>query len=256
MNLSSTDLKKLEQEVVPHVKNAGIYIYDSWLKISSVSFKNRRDVVTNIDVEVENELREKLHTLLPEAGFIVEEGKSEEQVEYNWVIDPIDGTKNFANQLPMFFTQLALIKNGNPVLGIVLNPVSNQLFSASHENKCYLNGEIVHATVRNAPEESIIDLDFGGTEDISFKVKLFEKIASLFYRVRLTGGYLTPYLLTGAIDAHINMTRLTKIYDFMPGIILTREAGLKSEIIQVDSNDILVNANNTLYEIINNIIKK
>src|SRR3990167_5437018 len=126
MDYTAADLKELEKTLEPIVKQEGEFIRRSWDSIASVSFKDKRDVVTNIDIEVENRLKEKLRKLVPEAGFIVEEGVSEKKEVYNWIIDPVDGTKNYVHQFPLFDTKIALKKGDEPILGQIHFPASSQ----------------------------------------------------------------------------------------------------------------------------------
>ncbi len=249
MNLSRSDLKELEQKSELLVRNCGKELVYFWNKKHTVTYKNIRDVVTEVDVKVENELREKLHKLLPEAGFIVEEGKTEKKKIYNWVIDPIDGTKNYVYGLPMFFTQIALLENGKPILGIVYNPVSNQMFSASLGSGSYLNDSRIVPPKREKLAESIIDIDFGGkTADLGWKTAIFSSFVQKFYRVRVAGGFLFIYLTTGAIDAYLGLDQGIKIVDIMPGKVILRECGIRVETVELSRNkQVLVAANSSLF---------
>src|SRR6266446_2402853 len=92
MELSKEFLFDLQYSTAALVKDVGIYIYEQWQKEHTVSYKDFRDVATEVDVEAEKRLREGLQKLFPEAGFIVEEGKDAKK-KYNWIIDPLDQTK-------------------------------------------------------------------------------------------------------------------------------------------------------------------
>ncbi|MDO8497674.1 MAG: inositol monophosphatase [bacterium] len=227
MDYSTHDLKELEKEIEPIIKAEGEFIRRSWNSIASVSFKDKRDVVTNIDIEVENRLKEKLKKLVPEAGFIVEEGVSEKKEIYNWIIDPVDGTKNYVHQFPLFDTKIALNKGDDPILGQISFPASSQFFSASKGNGATYNGTALKARLRTNPDEAILDLDFGGMEDIEWKIDFLKKCLTNFYRVRIFGGVVNPFLATGAFDAYVSVTRKTKIMDLMPDLIILSEAGVK-----------------------------
>lgn len=230
MDYTTADLKELEKTIEPIIKSEGEFIRKSWTSIASVSFKDKRDVVTNIDIEVENRLKEKLKKLVPEAGFIVEEGVSEKKEIYNWIIDPVDGTKNYVHQFPLFDTKIALNKGDDPILGQISFPASNQFFSASKGNGATYNGEKLTAHPRTKPDESILDLDFGGIDkDLLWKTEVLKKCVANFYRVRMFGGIVSPFLTTGAFDAFVSLTRTTKIMDVMPDLIIMSEAGIKVE---------------------------
>jgi len=250
MNLSSAELLDLENKLNSVITFAGEYIKDSWNKISDVVYKDARDVVTNVDISTEELLRKHLSNLLPEAGFIVEEGITQKKAEYNWAIDPIDGTKNFANHLPLFVTQVALMKGDNPVLGIIYNPLSNQLFSASLGNGTRLNGKNVMYTKRNNISSSIIDIDFGGSDDeIDHKLKITYSLAKKCYRIRIYGGIVACYLITGAIDVYIILNKKNKLVDLAPNMIILKEAGVMVDFVDVPHyKKVLVCAGQTLFE--------
>lgn len=226
--LSSKALKNLEEEVVASLSAVGNFISEHWQEQHTLSYKNQRDSATEIDVQAENMLRDKLSILLPEAGFIVEEGKSKENNDYNWVIDPIDGTKQFAQQMPFFNTQCALMFHGEPVLGAVLNPISRQLFSASKGNGTRLNGGRLNPVFNRVPNQAIVDVDFGGgdSKTLTKRLAILKELITRFYRVRMFAGIYSPYILTGALDATISIVGQVKVYDYAPHDIIFTEAGI------------------------------
>lgn len=237
MSLNSEQLINILNQCKRLVKKQGQYILRSWHKIGKISYKNLRDVVTNVDIEVENNLRLGLHKLLPQAGFIVEEGKTEIKSPYNWVIDPIDGTKNYVSQMPMFMTQIALLKNEEPILGIIYNPVSDQLFSAVKNHGTYLNGQKCFIKKTVSPESAIINIDFGEDDKTTdWRLSVILKLIKIFYRVRISGGIFTAYLATGGFDAYIVSTKTIKKVDFLPNVIISQEAGYKIEYVNSSIN--------------------
>lgn len=249
--LDKNELRELEIKTEPILRAAGKTILDSWHQIHSTKLKDKRDLVTNVDIEVEEKIRTALTRLLPEAGFIVEEGKTEFKKEYNWVIDPIDGTKNYVNFLPIFVTQIALHRNGVPVLGQIYNPVSNQFFSASLENGTYFNNNLVKHLPQREAEEAIIDLDFGGIDEIiDWKTKVFSTLAKNFFRVRVFGGVVTCYMVTGAIDGYISIDRKVKIVDIAPNLIILSEAGIATEELNLYNKKIIICAHKKLLSLL------
>lgn len=246
--MTSETLLHLEQQASDVVTAAASYLERHWQSVKRVNFKEKVDPVTEFDVRTENELREKLHALLPEAGFIVEEGVSSEAGTYNWVIDPIDQTKNFVGQVPLFYTQIALVEDDIPVLGIIYNPVTRQLFSASRGNGAKLNGRDVSPTVKQRVDEAIIDVDFGDNSDTLWKLHTIEALANSAFRLRITGGAYAPYLLVGGIDAFVVVNQKTKLVDQLPRMILTREAGLAFDEYTISDRRVLLAAPSTIVD--------
>ncbi|KKQ24063.1 MAG: Inositol monophosphatase [Candidatus Roizmanbacteria bacterium GW2011_GWC2_37_13] len=232
MVLTKKDLKFLEDKSFELIKKADRMILEGFQKDKTIKNKDIRDISTNIDVSVEEFLKDKLKELLPEAGFIIEEGKSTPSNEYNWVIDPIDGTKYYSGKVPMVITQIGLLYKNKSILGLCSNPFTGDIFSASLGNNTKINKKIVKLDMKKTPNESIVDCDFGGLDqNIDSKIELFRYLVNNFYRVRITAGFLHPYLITGAIDVIVtylkDRTQKKEKFtiDYSPRFILYEELG-------------------------------
>src|SRR5690606_35096320 len=98
------NLKDIQEKAIQLIKETGAFIQEERKKIttSSIEYKGHNDLVSYVDKESEKKLVASLHHILPEAGFITEEGTTEigRKDRYNWVIDPVDGTTNFLHGLP------------------------------------------------------------------------------------------------------------------------------------------------------------
>lgn len=245
--LSTKQLQQLENKVKLVVVEAGKLLEDSWQADKTVRFKTGADPVTEFDPQIEDYIRIRLARLLPDAGFIVEEGKSSVSGEYSWIIDPIDQTKNFVGQVPLFYVQVALLYQGEPVLGVIYNPASGQLFAASKGNETKLNGISAGPLPARTLEQSIIDIDFGGmTETIEWRIKQLEKLARHAFRARISAAAYSPYLVTGAINAFVIINEKTKVLDQAPREIIMREAGASYEKVIVDGRPVIIAANPAL----------
>ncbi|PIY69276.1 hypothetical protein COY90_01490 [Candidatus Roizmanbacteria bacterium CG_4_10_14_0_8_um_filter_39_9] len=248
MNLDKYELKELETKASEVILEAGYYLERVWSHPHTLQYKDSRDVVTEADIYVENLLREKLHALFPEAGFIVEEGTTELQTEYNWAIDPIDGTKSFAFGVPMFFTQIALLKGNVPVVGLVYNPTSRQLFSASLGNGAALNKKPMALKNNCSLSKAIISVDSGKIYSRQEeKANIILELAQNCYRMRMTAGFLNPYVITGAVDCVINFVlhdlsikqKPKNVVDLAPHIILFTEFGLQTQFIKTKQGNMV-----------------
>lgn len=242
------DLNSIATDVKPLVLSAGEIILNAWKDNHITShLKDERDIVTDTDTEVEEYLRTGLYKILPQAGFIVEEGKTEMYSEYNWAIDPIDGTKYFAKQAPLFYTQVALLRGTEPIISFVYNPVSNQLFHAIKDNGSYINNTLIKK-INNIPIfSSIIEFDLGTVtgEENAWKYDIFRKISQKCYRVRATAGYFVPYLPLGVIDIYINTDiknpfSSKNTVDLAPHKLLLTEAGYSEELISMGTHTLLI----------------
>ncbi len=105
--------------------------------------------MTEADLEADRALKMLLHGPTPEYGWLSEEtADSEARLERRrvWIVDPLDGTKEFINGIPEFCVAVALVEEGEPVVGVTYNPITRQMFWAARGMGCHLNSEPVHVT--------------------------------------------------------------------------------------------------------------
>lgn len=223
------------------IKRAGKMSLDGWKKIEIVEYKDSRDIVTKTDIEIEKYLKNKILSKWPTHGFWGEETERiNSSSPFQWLIDPIDGTKYYAKSAPFFYIHIALLFENEAMLGLIYNPISKQLFSAQKNNKAYLNNKLIALKSPVNLNEAIIDIDFGGLADKTVREKkwmnskLYE-IMDKSYRARISGGSLAVYLITGAIDAYINLGG-AKPQDLAARLIIMEEAGYKIEYIKTPFN--------------------
>ena len=126
-----------------------------------VQEKNAHDYVSYVDKESERRIVARLRELLPEAGFIAEEGSgSFTTEEYCWVVDPLDGTTNFIHQNAPFCVSIALRNREEILLGVVYEVCRNECFWAWKDSPAYLNGKEIHVTPIDNLNEAFIELGF------------------------------------------------------------------------------------------------
>ena len=128
------DLEKITLNVREIALRAGAFLRNerSGFDRSKVEKKNAHDYVSYVDKESERRIVAQLRELLPEAGFIAEEGSGSLTTEnYCWLVDPLDGTKEFIKRNGEFTVNIALIDHGKPILGVVYAPVMNVMYSAA-----------------------------------------------------------------------------------------------------------------------------
>ncbi|MFH0773144.1 MAG: inositol monophosphatase [bacterium] len=254
-DIAKEELERISKFSVPAVLNAGDFILNNWNKSKSLTYKDLRDVVTNVDIEVENMLRERLGTIFPEAGFIVEEGESSVSEGYNWAIDPIDGTKNYANSAPLFYTQIALLKKYDPIFSIIYNPVSKQLFRAIKGGGAYLNDILLRPNNHTTLARAIVDIDTGplnGAND-AWKLDLINMFGTHAYRLRITAGFFGLYISTGAVDIFIKSNfhappTIKEIVDSTPHMLIMEETGNKPHFLAYKNSSILICTNDVLFD--------
>src|ERR1035437_7904779 len=117
---------------------------------SMIESKGLHDLVSYVDKESEKQIIDQLTKLLPESGFIAEEGTSSKHGErFNWVIDPLDGTTNFIQGVPVYAVSIGLLDGDELVLGVVYEVGRDECFSAWKDGGAFRNGELIHVSARD-----------------------------------------------------------------------------------------------------------
>ncbi|BDC34696.1 inositol monophosphatase [Candidatus Dependentiae bacterium Noda2021] len=185
-------------------------------------------MVTQADLESEEYLKLELGKLVPEAAFWAEESGKSGDAEYHWVIDPLDGTTNFARGLPYFCISVALTKNNKPILGAIYQPVTEELFIAAQGLGAFCNGVRLDITALNSIHASVpvvIGLPFAYVDYYQTVVQKFKKMTRKHCVVRSSGAAAldSAYAAAGSID--IVFFEKLGWWDIAAGVILITEAG-------------------------------
>ena len=193
-----------------------------------VSRKGPGDFVTKTDKKVEKIIIEELEKARPKYGFVAEEsGERKNESEFNWIIDPIDGTSNFMHGIPHFAISIALEKNGEIISGIVCDPIKNEMFYAEKGRGAYLNNRRIRVSSRKNLEE-VIGL-YGCPPMLKVDGnKFFEQIKKASTQIHKLRNYGSAaldftYVASGRADFawydHLNY------WDYAAGKIILLEAG-------------------------------
>jgi len=206
-----------------------------WKDVGSISYKNQRDFATEVDLEIENNLKASLCRRFPHHGIRGEETPAVNPgADYQWLIDPIDGTKWYAAQSSLFAISVALLHKGEPLLGVVQVPASRQCFYAYRGGGAFLDGEKLPGPKTSHLSMAIANVDTPRSHDLAaeerkwFESKLIE-LTRRVYRVRSLGlGSLSAcWLASGALDAYVDLTGYVKPEDIAAGRVIMREAGVR-----------------------------
>lgn len=225
LGCSIMDLKHIALQAVEAVREVGSFVSSKKECFGEVKYKDIKNPLTIIDVQAEELMVKKLRTILPEAGFIVEEGETNLAGEYNWTIDPIDGTKYFSTFFPVFYVQIALLKKDEPILSVVYNPVASQMFYAIKGHGAYLNGVRKQIEYDGPLKNALVNLEISYIGDDIKKQEIMLKVAGVARRMMLVSTVFIPYVLTNTIQAYIRFIADNRIYDLAPREILLKEAG-------------------------------
>lgn len=156
-------LNKICSRVIDLTYEVGEFIMSEKDKISSkdIELKGVHNYVTYVDKTAEKMLVEGLSEILPQSGFIAEEGTSDKKGElFNWIIDPLDGTTNFIHGLPPFCISIALQQNDEIVMGIIYEPNLNEVFYAWQDSPAFLNQQPIKVSTKNNLDNALIATGF------------------------------------------------------------------------------------------------
>lgn len=223
-------MQKLCQDVCKLTKQVGIFIKNERLKFSteSVEIKGKNDFVSYVDKTAEQKLVEGLALLLPEAGFIAEEGTSSKKGEiYNWIIDPLDGTTNFIHGIPCFAISIALTKNNKLVLGVIYEINLDECFYAWEGSKAYLNEKEISVSKTQKLSDSLIATGFPyyNYERQDEYMELFKHFMKNTRGLRRLGSAATDlaYVACGRFDGFYEYS--LRAWDVAAGAFIVQQAG-------------------------------
>lgn len=222
------DTSLVLHQVQQAVSQAGEIIRSRWHTAKEIRFKGRIDLVTETDLEVETFLRAELARILPQAGFLAEETASEAGLKGpTWVVDPLDGTINFAHQLQHIAISVGLWHEEEVQLGVVFLPMLGESFTAIRGQGAWLNNTPIRTTSTPRLEHALIATGFPYNilEKLDQVLPCLEAVLSRCRGVRRLGAAAVDlaYTACGRLDGFYEMG--LKPWDTAAGWLLVKEAG-------------------------------
>ena len=179
----------MEKEFVAHLAIEAGEILKSRTGSAIVRAKDGTDIVTDADEASERFIREEILRRYPDHRVLGEEyGSNEAEAEWEWVIDPLDGTVNFARGNSYFSVSIALAYQGTARIGAVYRPLTGELFLAERGGGATLNGHPVHVSTIPRVEESIVILDWSRQQTRQENLARMERILLASHKIRCHGS--------------------------------------------------------------------
>lgn len=218
------DMHLLVKQIDPIVKEGGELLLSYYQKTITKNVKHDGSYATQADIENERFLIERLKPLIPGAGFCAEESGIVEGNDYCWVIDPLDGTTNFAQGLPYFCTSLALTYKDESVIGIVYQPLLQEFFYAIKGGGAFVNGQALSVSDRAELNQTVVVCELPYVDRPDY-FQLINSVETLVYTRRTFGAAALDlaYCAAGRIDAVL--FRDLSWWDVAAGMLLITEAG-------------------------------
>ncbi len=222
-------LGELLQGTIKVAEKAAAFISKEKLGFDAqrVEVKGVNDLVSYVDKESEKMIVADLAALFPDAGFIVEENSVSGRRDYNWIVDPLDGTTNFVHGIPCYAVSIALEHNGEIVVGVVHEVSRGECFSAASNLGAFCDGEAIRVSQRQSLSDCLIATGFpiqnfsreesylGVTRELMRKTHGLRRIGSASVDL--------CYVACGRMDAYYEYN--LNAWDIAAGALIVKEAG-------------------------------
>jgi myo-inositol-1(or 4)-monophosphatase len=212
--------------------DAGMILRNKLADLRTIDFKGDVDLVTDVDRASEELIADRLGELFPSIRFVGEEESSLQAAaviqgsEYSWIVDPLDGTTNYAHGYPHFAVSIALEGGGMPLLGVVYDPMRNELFVAERGRGAMLNDEPISVSKTATVLRSLLATGFAYEIDQREEnSRLWSAFLPISQGIRRDGAAALNlcYVAAGRLDGY--WERPVQPWDVVAGALLVEEAG-------------------------------
>ena len=206
---------------------AGKILKDRFYQTKEVSLKGPGDIVTDVDKESEELIRAVLTKEFPNMGFLGEESAGDRADDgYVWIVDPVDGTRNYAAGIPFVSLVVGLALDGEVLVGVNYDPMLGEMFHAERGKGAFLNDTPIHVSEKATIAESILAVDLSyGHEGTIHALDVIKSIWPNVWSVRVMGSSALglAYAAAGRIDLYFHGG--LSPWDQVAGMLLVEEAG-------------------------------
>lgn len=208
-------------------REAGTILREKYVQPREIHAKGLRDFYTDADLAAQAAIVARIRSREPQAAILAEENiQPPAGAASIWVIDPLDGTTNYSRHIPVFSVSIALVNAGRPVLGVIYDPLSGDLFAAEVYRGATLNGQPIHVSSASDIREAVIGLDWGrGEEARARELEWLRRTGLQSRTIRAIGSAALGmcYLAAGWIDVYYHGALMP--WDGAAGQIIIEEAG-------------------------------
>jgi len=219
----------MKNTIIDALKSSGQILIENFKKINKISIKqNQSHIVTKTDLESEKNIVSIIESKFPNHSIIAEEtGFKIKNLEYLWIIDPIDGTSNFASQIPWFGILIGVLKNFKPIMAGIYLPYYDELYFAEKGKGSFLNGKRIFVTKETDLKNVLFSYSLDFSEDklkTEFETRIIKELIDDIRNLRATNSVVDfCYTADGRLGGFINQT--TKIWDVVAATLIIEEAG-------------------------------
>ena len=217
-------------------RRAGTILTESYEKLDRIDYKSKRDVVTNADYASErlviNAIKDRFpgDAILAEesgdhAGVLRDDGSSNGRT---WVIDPLDGTVNYANGIPYYCVSIGLVVDDVPTVGVIFDPARNDLYDAAVDGPASLNGEPITTSTKETLSDYVVSLAVIGRGGLARERKIAPLIR--IHRRMGSAALALVYVANGRFDAFVQNGGLSPWDVAAAGLIAARAGAVVTDI--------------------------
>jgi len=222
--MSSTPLLQI---AVTAAQAAGVVLRQNFGTVLEVNEFAAHDIKLDLDVRTQDLITEHLLGAFPDHAIFGEEGIAGNQAsEFQWIVDPIDGTVNYFYGIPHYCISIALRERGEIILGVIYDPQRDELWQVERGGPATLNGKPIAVSTRTKLSDATLSVGFSKTKTtIAAGLPLLEKYVSRARKCRLMGSAALDlaYVACGRLDAYIEQS--VSLWDVAAGKILVETAG-------------------------------
>lgn len=207
---------------------AGKIVMKEFGQISQVTAKDQSNIVTEVDLKSEECITRRIRKKFPSHNIIAEEtGFQDRHSEYTWIVDPIDGTSNYAAGIPCFGIVTSLLKNWQPIEAGIYLPFYEGMYYARKNHRSLLNNDPIRVTQEHNLKNVLVSYGLDYSEDISKtkqELKIIEFLVKNVRNLRMFNSVVDfCYVASGKLGAYINQASM--IWDNAAPYLLIKEAG-------------------------------
>ncbi len=210
-------------------RQAGAVLMDRYERLEQIDYKSARDVVTEADHLSEALIVEAIQARYPADAILAEETGEHRAVAGEaptsgrgrvWIVDPLDGTVNYANGIPVFCVSIALVVDGVPAVGVIVDPTRNESFAATADGPATLDGRSIHASDKERLSDFVISMALAGRSATSRSRNVRKQIR--ISRSMGSAALALAYVANGRFDAFIQQGGLSSWDIAAAGLIAER----------------------------------
>ena len=217
-------------------RRAGAVLTDSYERLDRIDYKSKRDVVTNADYASEHLVIDAIRGRYPDDAILAEEsgehaGMLRDDGSRNgrtWVIDPLDGTVNYANGIPFYCVSIGLVVDDRPTVGVVLDPARDDLYAATIDGPTTLDGMPVRASTKEVLQDYVISLAVIGRGGLSRERRIAPQIR--IHRRMGSAALALAYVAGGRFDAFVQNGGLSPWDVAAAGLIAERAGAVVTDL--------------------------